>query len=117
MEPLKTFVLDGMASKRLTKRAIQDLAEAVSGEVPATFTEEILRRISAGTFADCVAFTETCSNKEDFSSHLQHMIDCYMALHTDNLSCVSASVAIIHLLTWRTSLRIFMLYIRILAQY
>ena len=52
-----------MTSERLTKRARRDIAEAVSGEVPATFTEEVFKRISAAkyvtTFADCVVFTET----------------------------------------------------------
>ena len=33
------------------------------------------------------------------------MADCYKALLADELSCVSVNVAIIHLLTWRTSLR------------
>ena len=55
-----------MTSKRLTKSTIRDIAEAVSGEVPATFTEEILKRISAATYvatcADHVAFTESCSD-------------------------------------------------------
>ena len=32
-----------MALKRLTKSAIQDIVEAVSGEVPATFTEEVFK--------------------------------------------------------------------------
>ena len=89
-----------MTSKRLTKHAMRGIAEAVSGEVPATFTEEVLRRISAATFAHCVAFTETLQqHKKNFSSLLQHMIDCYKALFTDESSCVSASIAIIHLLT------------------
>ena len=106
----------GMTSKRLTKRAIWDIAEAVSGEVPATFTEEVLRRISAATFAHRVAFTETLQQHKNFSSLLQHMIDCYKVLLADKLSCVSASIAIIHLLTQWTSLRIFMHYVRILIQ-
>ena len=107
----------GMTLKRLTKRAIQDIAEAISGEVPATFTEEVLRRISAATFADHMAFTETLKqHKEDFSSLLQHMANCYKALLAYESSCVSASVAIIHLCTWQTSLRIFMHYVRILIQ-
>ena len=50
-----------MTSKRLTKHTIQDLVEAVSGEVPAIFIEELLKKISAATyvamFADHVAFT------------------------------------------------------------
>ena len=61
------------------------------------FTEEVLKRISA-TFADCVAFTETLQqHKEDFSSLLQHMAICYKALFANKSSCVSASVAIMHL--------------------
>ena len=101
MEPLKTFVLDGMTLKRLMKRAIQDIAEAVSGEVPATFTEEVLKRISPTTyvaaFADHMAFTETLQrHKDDFSSLLQHMADCNKALLIDKLRCASTSVAIIH---------------------
>ena len=90
----------GMTSKRLTKRAIWDIAESASGEVPATFTEEVLRRISAAPFAHRVAFTMTLQqHKKNFSSLLQHMIDCYKALLADKSSCASASVAIIHLLT------------------
>ena len=48
----------GMALKRLTKHTIRDIVEVISGEVPATFTEEVLRRISAAIFADRVTFTE-----------------------------------------------------------
>ena len=60
------------------------------------FTEEVLKRISAATFADRVAFTETLQqHKEDFSSLLQHMADCCKALFTDKSSCTS--VAITHL--------------------
>ena len=74
-----------MTSKRLTKHTIQDLAEAVSGEVPAIFIEEVLKKISAATyvamFADRVAFTEMLQrHKEDFSLLLQYMADCYKAL-------------------------------------
>ena len=99
------------------KRAIRDIAEVISGEVPATFTEEVVRRISAATFADPVAFTETLQqHKEDFSSLLQHVANCCKALLADESSCMSASVAIIHLLTQRTSLRIFMHCIRILLR-
>ena len=88
-------------SKRLTKRAIQDIAEAISGEVPDTFTEEALRRISAATFVDCMAFTEMLQqHKEDFSSLLQHMADCYKALIADESSCVSASAAISYTSTY-----------------
>ena len=81
---------------------MRDIAEAVSGEVPATFTEEVLKRILAATyvapFADHVAFTETLQrHKEDFSSLLQHMADCYKALFTNKSSCTSASIAITHL--------------------
>ena len=70
-----------MTSERLTKCAIWDIAEAVSGEVPATFTEVVFKRISAAkyvtTFADRVVFTEALQrHKEDFSSLLQHMADC-----------------------------------------
>ena len=47
-------------------------------------------------FADRVAFIETLQqHKEDFSSLLQHMANCYKALLTDESSCVSASIAII----------------------
>ena len=107
----------GMTLKRLTKRAMRDIAEAVSGEVPSTLTEEVLRRISAATFAHCVAFTETLQqHKKNSSLLLQHMIDCYKALLAGESSCVSASVAIIHLLTRWTSLRIFMHYVRISIQ-
>ena len=107
----------GMTSKRLTKRTTQDVAEASTGEVPATFTEEVLRRISAAPFAHRVAFTETLQqHKKNFSSLLQHMIDCYKVLLADESSCVSASIAIIHLLTQWTSLRIFMHYVRISIQ-
>ena len=42
-------------------------------------------------------FTETLQRyKEDFSSLLQHMADCYKALLADKLSCASKSVAIVH---------------------
>ena len=81
-----------------------DIVEVVSGEVPATFTEEVLGRISAATFADRVAFTEILQqHKEDFSLFLQHMANCYKALLADESSCVSASVAIIHLRTCPTN--------------
>ena len=65
------------------------------------FTEEVLKRISAATYvamsADRVAFTETLQrHKEDFSSLLQHMANCYRALFADKSSCASASVAITH---------------------
>ena len=65
------------------------------------FTEEVLKRISAATyvatFADHVSFTETLQrHKEDSSSLLQHMADCYKALFTDKSSCASASIAITH---------------------
>ena len=61
------------------------------------FTEEVLKRISAATFADRVVFTETLQqHKEDFSSLLQHMADCCKALFTNKSSCTSASVAIAH---------------------
>ena len=47
--------------KRLTKLVIRDVVEAVIGDVSATFTEEVLKRISAAMyvamFADRVAFT------------------------------------------------------------
>ena len=70
MESLKTFVLDKDDFEE-AKNAIRDTAEEISGEVPATFTEEVLRRISAAMFADCVAFMETLQQyKEDFSSLL-----------------------------------------------
>ena len=48
-----------MTSKRLTKHTIRDIAEAISGKVPAIFTKKVLRRISAATLADRVAFTKT----------------------------------------------------------
>ena len=40
---MKAFALDGivgMAAKRLTKRAIRDIVETVSGELPATFADD-----------------------------------------------------------------------------
>ena len=82
------------------KHMIRDVAKAVSGEVPATYTEEILKGISVAmyvaTFADCMAFTKTLQrHKEDFSLLLQHMADCYKMLFADKSSC--ASVDIIHL--------------------
>lgn len=88
---MKAFALDGivgMAAKRLTKRAIRDIVETVSGELPATFADDVLKRISAATyvttFADRVAFTETLQrHREDFSSLLQHMADSYRALFAD----------------------------------
>ena len=66
------------------------------------FTEEVLKRILAATyvatFADRVAFTETLQrHKEDFSSLLQHMADCYKALFANKSSCASASIANTHL--------------------
>ena len=70
MEPLKIFVLYGDDFEEVTQLAIRDIVEAVIGEVPATFTEEVLKRISAATFvasfADHVIFTETLQqHKED----------------------------------------------------
>ena len=61
----------------------------------------VLRRILAATyvamFADRVALTETLQQyKEDFSSLLQHMADCYKALFANKSSCVSASAAMTH---------------------
>ena len=91
----------GMTSKWLTKRVIRDIAEAVSGKVPATFywsgiKEDFCFKYVA-TFADHVAFTETLQrHKEDFSSLLQHMADCYKALFAGESSCTSASIAITH---------------------
>ena len=108
-----------MRLKRLMKSAIQDIVKAISGEVPATFTEEGLKRISAATYnvtmlADCVAFTETLQrHKYDFSSLLQHMVDCNKALFADESICTSTCV---HLFTWQTSLRVFIHYERILLQ-
>ena len=79
--------------------------------------EEVIRRISVVTFADRLAFMETLQQyKEDFSLLLQHMIDCYKALLADESSCVSTSVAIIHLLTRRTSLRLLKHYVRIFVR-
>ena len=83
---MKAFALDGivgMAAKRLTKRAIRDIVETVSGELPATFADDVLKRISAATyvttFADRVAFMETLQrHREDFSSLLQHMAQIYL---------------------------------------
>ena len=47
--------------------------------------------------ADCIAFMEMLQrHKEDFSSLPQHMGNCYKALFTDKLICVSASVTITH---------------------
>ena len=65
------------------------------------FIEEVLKRISAATyiatFADRVPFMETLQlNKENFSSLLQHMADCYKALFANKSSCASASVASTH---------------------
>ena len=65
------------------------------------FTEEVLKRILAAmyvaTFADRVTLMETLQqHKEDFSSLLQHMADCYKALFAEKTSCASASVAITH---------------------
>ena len=89
-----------MTSKRPTKHTIRDIVKAISGEVPATFTEEVLKRISAATFADRMPFTETLQqHKEGFSSLLQHVANCYKALLATESSCLSAIVAIIHLLT------------------
>ena len=81
-----------MTSERLTKRTIRDIAEAISAEVPATFTEEVLKRISAATYVttctDRVAFMEVLYlYKENFSSLLQHMANCYKALFADKSSC------------------------------
>ena len=75
------------------------------------FTEEVLKRISAATFADRVAFMETLQRHlEDFSSLLQHMADCYKALFADKSSCASTSVAITH------PANEFMHYVRILIR-
>ena len=65
------------------------------------FTEEVLKRILAATnvatLADRVAFMEKLQrHKEDFSSLLQHMADCYKALFANKSSCTNASVAITH---------------------
>ena len=59
-----------MSSKKLTKRVLQDIAGAVSGELPSGFPQEVLKTISAAayvtTFSDRVAFVETLQqNKED----------------------------------------------------
>ena len=75
--------------------------QAISGEVPATCTEEVLRRISAGMydtmFADHVTFVVTLQrHNEDFSSLQQRMADCYKALFTDKSVRAQAYVAIIH---------------------
>ena len=75
-------------SKRLTKRAIRDLVGAISAELPATFSQELLKTISAAayvtTFADRLVFVETLQQqKEDFSSLLLHMAASYKALFTD----------------------------------
>ena len=116
MEPLKTFVLDRDDFEEANNIGYSG-GDRWRGTVPATLTEEVLRRIAAATLADHVAFTEMLQqHKEDFSSLLQHMADCYKGLLTDNTSCTSTSVAIIHLLTGQTSLRIFMQYVRILIQ-
>ena len=55
---MKAFALDGivgMAAKRLTKRAIRDIVETVSGELPATFADDVLKRISAATYVTTFA--------------------------------------------------------------
>ena len=84
-----------MTSKRLTKRAMQDRSME---RYVSHFTKEVLKRISAATCADHVAFTETLQrHKEDFSLLLQHMADCYKALFANKSSCARASVAITHL--------------------
>ena len=36
------LVLDDKATKRLTKRAIRGIVETVSGQLPATFAEDLL---------------------------------------------------------------------------
>ena len=56
----------------------------------------VLKWISA-TFADRVASTETLQRHEDLSSLLQRIAVCYKALFADKSSCVSVSVAIMHL--------------------
>ena len=74
----------GMTLKRLTKCAIRDVAEVVIGEVPATFTEEVLKIISAATyvttFADHMEFMESCSDVRMTSLHscnlLAHECKC-----------------------------------------
>ena len=99
----------------MTKRAMQDIAEAIGGEVHAIFTEEVLGRITAATFADRVAFTETLQqHNEDFSSLLQRRADCYKALLADESNCVSTSAAIVHLQL--PNERVFMHYVRILIR-
>ena len=66
---------EAMSSKKLTKRVIQDIAGAVSGELPSGFPQEMLKTISAAayvaTFSDRVAFAETLQrNKEDIVATL-----------------------------------------------
>ena len=60
----------------------------ISAELPATFSEEVLKTISAAayvtTFADRIALVEALQqHKEDFASLLQHMAASYKALFTD----------------------------------
>ena len=111
----------GMTSKRLTKCRIQNIAEAVSGEVLVTLTEVVLERISAAlyvtTFADGVAFMETFQwHKEDFSLFIQHIAICHKEHFEDELTCKSTSIVIIHRFTSWTSLRVFMHYTKALIQ-
>ena len=57
-------MLDGTARKRLTKRAIWGIGETISGQLPATFAEDVLK-ISVATyvtvFADRLAFMDVAA--------------------------------------------------------
>ena len=80
------------------------------------FTEEVLKGISAATFADHVAFTEMLQqHKEDFSSLLQHMTDSYKALFANKSSFANASVAIIHLANELKSIHALCMNIKMVA--
>ena len=86
METVKTFVLIFMGDNfvEANEARNRDIAEAVSGEAPTTFSEEVLKRISAAmyvTFADRVTFTETLQRHKEL---LQHMANCYKALFKPN---------------------------------
>ena len=110
----------GMTLKWLTKHAIRDVAEAVIGEVPATFTEEVLKRmlqrmlqillIAWHSRREChaiskilmslqlsVNFTENCNDIRMTSLRSDNIL-AYIHIHIfiDKLSCASALIAIIY---------------------
>ena len=106
-----------MRMRRLTKCAIRDIVEAISGEAPATFTEEVLRRISATTFAHRVAFTQTLQqHKEDFSLLLQRMAGRYTALLAEKRECCYYTREISSNYSLLTRQTIFIHHVRILIQ-